>query len=234
MKNVDVLLWEDNPLTRSLVRVLNKYPDLTLFNQNQVITGFYPDIIVITADDPYTGLKQRLDALSRFPESYVVYLRQRFDSVALSALFLGGYNTLISTDITGAELHKLLIVLGESAAYKLTTNYKSMFLNKQFSRENNTGLTNRELAVIGGIVRAYQPKRLAVLLNMSEVDIQYIISSICEKLNVGRHELTSTAMIMRYGSLLDVVKAKKYIIKVVRKKPNYYVIPKLEIDDTNI
>ena len=89
MKNVDVLLWEDNPLTRSLVRVLNKYPDLTLFNQNQVITGFYPDIIVITADDPYTGLKQRLDALSRFPESYVVYLlSDHHDKMFLFHIFL--------------------------------------------------------------------------------------------------------------------------------------------------
>lgn len=234
MRNVDILLWEDNPTTRSLVRVLNKYPDLTLFGQNQVIDGFYPDIVVITADDPYSGLNQRLDALIRFPGCTMVYLRSFYDSVAMSALFLGGFTNLLTTDLSGRELHKILCTIGETATSTITTNYKSMFLNKQFSREKKNGLTNRELAVLGGLVRAYQPAKLANLLNTTEADIGYTISAICSKLQIRRKNLASVDMLKKYGSIGDIVRVRRYKIKVVRKKPSYYVIPKLFVGEANI
>ena len=234
MRNVDILLWEDNPTTRSLVRVLNKYPDLTLFSQKRVIQGFYPDIVVITAEDPYMGLNQRLEALSRFPCSTLVYIRDFYDSVAVSALFLGGFTNLLTTDLKGDALHQIFITIGETAFCTITTNYKSMFLKKQFSRENNDILTCRELAVLGGLVRAHQPNKLAKLLNTTEADIGYTISDICSKLHIRRKNLASVSMLMKYGSIGSIVKLKTYKIKVVRKKPSYYVIPKLFTDEANI
>ena len=227
MKNIDVLLWGRTILTTTLVRVLKKYPDITVFTKENLYPGIQPDLVILTADDPFLCLEDRITVQQEFPEAPIVCIQDTFDIVALGCLFTAGIEYLITADILPDQLHKIIQVAGFTAKQCITKKQRTRILNKQFRELNNTGLTFKELAVLGGSVRAISAKKLAMLLDMSPVDVNYTVSTICKKLGINRRDLTTPYMIRRYGSIKEPVPYKKYVIRAVRKKPSYYVIPRM-------
>lgn len=227
MRNIDVLLWEDNITARSISRVLDKYPDITLFTQNSLFDGFFPDLIILTHPDPYSGLNQRLDALIKYPGTPIMYIRDSLDIVALSALFLSGIEYLISGDSTGEEIHRCIVVAGNTAKDQWSQKQRTRFLNQKYATISGEKLSCRELAVVGGLVRAYKREKLAMLLGITLTDVNIMCYSSCKKLGIRTRDLHSVKFIKRFGSLESSVTTKKYNIKTVRKRPGYFVIPKL-------
>lgn len=227
MRNVDVLFWEDGINQRTLVRVLEKYPDLTLFSRKCTFPGFLPDLVVLTYDDPYTGLEKRIEALAEYPGTPILYVRKFFDHIALAALFSVGIEYLVDTSVDSQLLHRFIVEAADTAKYVMTAKKRYTYLQRYYSWLNPTQLSFKELAILGGTVRGINCYKLGNLLEISPVDVNYILTTICGKLHTSRKDLVSVAMLKEYGSIIPAPKYKSYKMRKMRKTPTYYALPQI-------
>lgn len=226
MKNIDILLWEENAMSSSLMRTLKKYPDLTIFSQKMLYPGIYPDIVIFTHQDPYKVAGQRLVALKSYPTAQMVYVRDFFDFAALAGTFITNTQYMISADLPSKEIHQLLVVIGNAPTYPYGGRKRTQFLNERFADINPTTLDYREVALAGAFVHGLKLRQILERLQMHEMDVNYVLRSLCRKLGTVRTRIRSAKFIQLFGSVSKPFKERYFKFQYQPRRPEYYVIPK--------
>ena len=225
-KVVDILLWNNDPIAKSVKNCLQKKTDMLLFDQNCTYNGFLPDIVVITAKDIIKALQNRLDAKEAYPTAKIVYVRHTIDAAVIGITMLVGFDGLISTKVTATELYKMLCVLGETPKFELSARKRSRLIIDQFNEHKDQEFTFRQYAILCGLVRNLSHKEIAKLLNTTTGDVYIAECLICQHLGISKSQLTSPDMVRKYGAVEMEPKYKVYTFPSRVKRPGYYLIPK--------
>lgn len=234
MRNVDILLWDNDEITVSYKRLLKQSQDITLFDRKNLPDGVIPDIIFLTNSDTYTALAQVREIENIYPDTQIVYIKRFFDAASLSCMFVGGVEYLITSDTNKETLISFIHEIGLTAKKSLPTAYRTIFINKIIQPINDTPLSVRELAVLGGIVRGMNYKKISKLLKMHPMDTNWMMRTVAQKLNTTKKKLRSTVNLIKYGSITPSVSVKQFKLVNGLKRPGYYAIPKLFEEYTNI
>jgi len=226
--NVDVLLYNEDPVALSIQRVLGKHIDVTVFteqNRGEVI----PDLVILTKTDPYAALSDFRAVTTLFPTANTLYVRSSIDSVALSTTFINGFSAVVDADITADKLYKIIKTLGTSVKTDLSQKYRTKFLNARYNEMLSNGLTFREACILGAKIRGYKDHELEKMFDTSIKNINIICNFAYKILGLTSFERRTIANVLKYGGITDVHKTKHYKIpKTRRYSKGYFIIPKIK------
>ncbi len=229
--NVDVLIYQNDPIALSLLRVLQKYGDITIFTR-QDIGDIIPDIIIFTENDPY----RCVDTVRGIPMAYrgskLVYMRKMFDSVTLGLMQYIGILNLLSTDLHDYELHRCLKIIGLAPVSEMTKKKVTKFYNKYYGFLRTKGLTFKQSMVLGARVRGYSWRKLSAMLGMTAM--RFGLECNAAKKALGLNSKTSRTLdsIIKYGGITQEGPYKLYSIpKSRRHKSGYYLLPHIILDN---
>lgn len=229
LNNVDVLVLGDNPVARSVMRVLEKYPDLTLFMENNIEPNI-PDLIVLTDHDPYKAVK----VINNLPKEYEnvkkVYIAQHLSTIPVGLMLRANVLNMLTTDITGKELHDAFLEVGVTPVQDISNRYMLKFISKYYGFLLSNGLSLSEAVALGAKVRGYPYKSL---LGMSTRRFNTLCFSAMQKLGLTTKQLYSVGAIIKYGGVYPGLRYKHYVIPGYRKhSKGYFLLPQVyESDD---
>lgn len=225
-RNIDILFINNDEITVALTRVLQKYTDITLFEQNDTYKGFLPDIVVITATDIQNALKQRLEAVSLYPDVKLVYVRKHIDATILGVCMLTGFDGIVDTNLTGDAVYRILHSLAESPKTYISPKKRANLIVQHTSSFNTTQFTLRQLAILSLLTRDLDYKTISTLLCTTTADVFIAEGIICSKLRIPRSSLKSYKMLCKYGAIERGIPYKSYKIEPVMRRPGYFLVPR--------
>lgn len=233
LPTIDVLLYQDDPITLSLQRVLQRYQDITLFTRKD-IGDIIPDIIIFTEIDPYRCVMNLRNMLPAYHKARPVYMRKYFDSVSIGLMQYVGVIDLLSTDLKPEELYFSLKTIGISPITALTQKKVTKFYNKYYDYLRTDGLTFKQSMVLGARVRGYSWPKTKLLLGMNQMRFRMECNLAKKKLGLNTKTLRDLKYVFRYGGIMVEGKFKKYNIyrRDRIKNPGYYIIPRTIVGDS--
>ena len=225
-QQVDVLLYNQDPVALSIRRVLAKYPDITLYWQDE-LQGIIPNLIIFTKTDPYKAVKDYWEASRRFPYVNTAYVRSRVDTPALGTAFIMGINNFISCDTNGEELYRFIHAASSAAKPKFSTKFRTKFLNRRYAHMLKNGISFKEACILGAKIRGYSTRELCRIFHMSPCNMNYLCNAAYKLLGLNAYDRRSIANILKYGCILPEPKVNIYRIKNTHKvSPYYYHLPR--------
>ena len=99
-------------------------------------------------------------------------------------------------------------------------------LNERFADINPTTLDYREVALAGAFVHGLKLRQILERLQMHEMDVNYVLRSLCRKLGTVRTRIRSAKFIQLFGSVSKPFKERYFKFQYQPRRPEYYVIPK--------
>lgn len=226
--NVDVLLYQNDPLTLSLTRVLQKYPDLTLFTLDS-IGDIVPDIIIFTETDPYRCVQQVREVPVAHRCSKFVYMRKYFDCVTIGLMQYIGIINLLSTELKPHEIHSCLKTIGVAPVSEMSRKKVTKFYNKYYGYMLRDGITFKQHMVLGARVRGYSWRKTHALLGMNHMRFNLEVNLARKILGLSTKDTRSIANALKYGGIVVEDRFRHYRIPAnARYKHGYYLLPRIE------
>jgi len=226
--NVDVLLYNEDPVALSIKRVLANYSDITIFTKKDV-GEVIPDLVILTKNDPYDALLDFRVAVASYPTANTLYVRSGVEQVALGTAFINGFSAVVDTDIKKEKMYKLVKMLGTSPKVELTQKYRTKFLNSRYDFLLSNGLTFREACILGAKIRGYKDEELVKMFDTSIKNINIISNFAYKLLGLHSFERRTIANVLRYGGISPTGPFKHYKIpKTRRYSRGYFIIPKIK------
>lgn len=228
LNNVDVLVLGNNPVAKSIMRVLEKYPDLTLFMENN-IGPILPDLIVLTDHDPYKAVSVINQLPKKYKDIKKVYIAQYISTIPVGLMLRASVLNIITTDVTGKELHEAFLEVGRTPAQDISNKFMLNFISKYYGFLLANGLSLSEAVALGAKVRGYPYKSL---LGLSTRRFNTLCFSAQQKLGLSTKQLYSVDSIVKYGCVYPGPRYKKYIIPSYRRHAKgYFLLPQVYESD---
>ena len=226
IRNIDILLWKQDVVSLAVKRALQSYADITLFAQNHTYNGFYPDLVVITDTDVYNALQSRLGALTAYPDAKIVYIKHNIDQSVVGVSMLVGFDGLISTSVKKEDLYKIVHALAESPKSNIQPRKRSNLIIQTTKGIVSEQFTLRQLAILCLLTRHIDYKTISKLLCTTTGDVYITENVVCSRLGIQKSQLSSYAMLYKYGSVEPGFKSKTYKIEPVMRRPGYFLVPR--------
>lgn len=211
MKPIRIVVVDDHVVLRDgIVSILDAQSDFEVVGVAGTVSGTLetvraskPDLVLMDYGLPDgNGLDATKEILALYPETIIVLLTvHEEDDLLFGAIRSGASGYLLKNTSAADLLAKLRglsqgdVAISPSQVNRILSEFAKTTPTGSAEQEEMVPLTNRELEVLGSIVKGRSNQQIATQLHISVHTVKNHVHNILDKLNVdNRHEASDLAI----------------------------------------